>query len=330
WREAAQIAKSISYPTFYWVLENKELIYYRNEGHIGSWTYSISSDNGKTWQAPKNDVTDLDSKGRTEWSSYQTKLPSKDGKFLHVVFMAYDDNKKGDPERYYNPRYDKAVSNEWKYNLYYVKIDLQTEEVTNFAGEKLATPIDLDQANAKCMIWDTQGRGAGVPPDIVLDPTGNPAFLHVLSEETTTQHNYYFVYFEAGKWEKSRITASNHQWNSCHIYLDESGVYHAYVVVGDRYIDTEWVEGRSEGDRFKKDDSNYLNTGGFMDKHGGGNIEEWVSLDKGNSWEKLQDLTPDKSIYPGWRFNNIQPVTHPDGSIVPGMLLFYGWKEKNA
>ncbi len=43
-----------------------------------------------------------------------------------------------------------------------------------------------------------------------------------------------------------------------------------------------------------------------------------------------RDLTPDKSKYPGWRYNNIQPVTRPDGSIVDGMLLFYGWKDRNA
>ena len=41
-------------------------------------------------------------------------------------------------------------------------------------------------------------------------------------------------------------------------------------------------------------------------------------------------VTPDKSEYPGWRFNNIQPVTLPDGGIVDGMLLFYGWKDKDA
>lgn len=29
--------------------------------------------------------------------------------------------------------------------------------------------------------------------------------------------------------------------------------------------------------------------------------------------------------YVGWKFNNVQPVTRPDGSEVPGMLLFYGW-----
>ena len=31
-----------------------------------------------------------------------------------------------------------------------------------------------------------------------------------------------------------------------------------------------------------------------------------------------------------WKYNNIQPVTRPDGSVLEGMLLFYGWKDKNA
>jgi len=67
-----------------------------------------------------------------------------------------------------------------------------------------------------------------------------------------------------------------------------------------------------------------------MDKHGGGRIEQWTSADKGNSWTKARDLTPDRSKYPGWRYNNIQPVTRSDGSVVEGMLLFYGWKDRNA
>jgi len=66
-----------------------------------------------------------------------------------------------------------------------------------------------------------------------------------------------------------------------------------------------------------------------MDKHGGGRIEEWVSADKGNTWFFLQDLTPDNTKHTGWKFNNVQPVTHPDGSVVEGMILFYGWKHKD-
>jgi len=330
WKVAAQIAPGISYPTFYCMVDGKELVYYRTEGHTSSWTYRISNDNGKTWKGPENDVTDMDSKGRFEWSSYQTTLPSNDGRFLHVAFIDYDDNKQRDPERYYNPRYKKAVSNEWKYNLHYLKIDVTTEEVFNFEGKVLNCPIDIDYAMGNTLIWNTEGRGAGVPPDIVIDENGNPAFLHVLSEENTETHNYYFVRTVNGKWEKTIIAPSNHQWNSCHIQLDGEGIYHAFLVTGEKYIDTEWVEGKSIGDEFEKGKTNYIDSGGFMDKHGGGRIEEWISADKGATWRFLQDLTPDPEKYPGWRFNNIQPVTRPDGSIVEGMLLFYGWNDKNA
>lgn len=328
WTETTEIAPSISYPTFYQIFDNKEMVYYRTVGHPSSWTYRISEDNGKSWQGPEVDVTDLDIKGRFQWSSYQTKLPSKDGRYLHVVFTAYDDNKANDPARFYNKRYKKAVSNEWKYNLYYIKVDLKTQEVTNSGGEKMSLPIDLDQANEKCRIWDTEGRGAGVPPDIVIDENGNPAFLHVLSEESTEIHNYYFVYLDKGKWKKTIVAPSNHQWNSSHISLDQRGEYHAYLIVGQSYLDTKWVEGKDAGSKFQKGEIDYSKAGGFMDKHGGGGIEEWISTDKGMTWEKFRDLTPDQSKYPNWKFNNIQPVTRADGSAVDGMLLFYGWKDK--
>jgi len=308
WKKAPQIAPRISYPTLYRINNQKELIYYRTAGHTSSWTYRITGDNGKTWIGPEKDVTDMDINGRFEWSSYQTKLPSKDGRFLHVVFFSYDDNKEENPERYYNPRYKKTVDNEWKYNLYYLKINLETHEVTNFEGKPMLTPIDIDYADKQCMIWNTQGRGAGVPPDITLDANGDPAFLHVLSEDTIDNHNYYFIHREKGQWKKTVIAPANHQWNSCHLHRDKKGIFHAYLIMGDGYFYSE----------------------GYMDKHGGGRIVEWVSLDQGHSWHQKRDLTPDKTKYPGWKFNNVQPVTTSDGSVVDGMLLFYGWKDKNA
>ena len=45
--------------------------------------------------------------------------------------------------------------------------------------------------------------------------------------------------------------------------------------------------------------------------------------------KKNRDLMPNRKPYRGWRYNNIQPVVRPDGRIVDGMLLFYGWKEQN-
>ncbi|MHC4532402.1 MAG: BNR-4 repeat-containing protein [Planctomycetota bacterium] len=308
WALGSQVAPKISYPTMYRIYDNNELIYYRTEGHISSWTYRISADKGKTWIGPAKDVTDMDIKGRFEWSSYHCTLPSQDGRFLHVVFFSYDDNRSDEPQRYYNPRYKHQVTNEWKYNLYYVKIDLQTHNVTNFDGERMKTPIDIDQADAKCRIWDTKWRGAGVPPTIILDENGDPAFLHVLSGETIKEHQYYYVRRAQGKWKQTPIAPSNHQWNSCHLAMDDDGKLHAYLIVGDRYLDT----------------------GGYIDSYGGGAVEEWVSVDKGNTWKKQRDLTPDKSRYPGWNYNNIQPVTRPDGSFVDGLLLFYGWKDKES
>ena len=67
-----------------------------------------------------------------------------------------------------------------------------------------------------------------------------------------------------------------------------------------------------------------------MDGRGGGNIEEWVSEDKGNTWRMNRDLTPDRERYPAWRFNHIQPVVRPNGDIVDGMLIFYGWKDSDS
>jgi hypothetical protein len=308
WKLGPKIAPGISYPTFFRIFDDKELIYYRTSGHISSWTYRISEDDGNTWTSPENDVTDMDINGRFEWSSYQCTLPSKDGRFLHVVFIAYDDNRQDDPKRYFNPRYNQEVSNEWKYNLYYIKIDLRTHEVTNFENEILNTPIDIDQADAKCRIWDTEWRGAGVPPSIVLDENENPAFLHVLSGETLQTHQYYYVHLGNGQWQQTPIAPANHQWNSCHLTREKNGILHAYLIVGEGYLDTD----------------------GYMDRYGGGNIEQYVSYDKGETWQRERDLTPDRNQYPGWKYNNIQPVTKPDGSIVAGMLLFYGWKDKNA
>ncbi len=252
-------------------------------------------------------LSDKDFEKWPEWSSYQSKLPSSDGRSLYVCFTSYDDVKSNDPKRLYNPRYKKPVRNEWKYNLYLIKIDLETSGVTNFQGQALQTPIDLDQANEKCRIWDTDWRGAGVPPAMKLDRNGNPAMLHVLSADTLKEHYYYYVRYLGDKWKQTPITSSNHQWNSCHLTDGRDGDLHAYIITGREYLTEE----------------------GFMDKHGGGRIEEWTSGDEGNTWKKAWEITPDKTRYAGWKFNNIQPVKRPDGTIVENMLLFYGFKDSD-
>ena len=306
WKEAPGIAPSISYPTVYRIFDDKEVMAYRVAGHTGSWTYRISEDNGKTWAGPENDVTDLNAKGRIDWSSYRTALlPSRDGRYLHMVYTDYDDYiTKKTPNRLFNPRYDRIVSNQWKYNLHYVKINLQNHEVVNANGKVLKTPIDIDYSMRHCLIWNTEWRGSGIPPVIALNSEGEPTFLHILSGTDLKTHSYFYVRRENGKWLKTRICHSNHNWNGGYFVHGADGVVRAYLIVGEGYLE-----------------------GGYMDDRGGGSIEEWISEDKGNTWRMNRDLTPDRKRYPAWRFNHIQPVVRPNGEIVDGMLLFYGWKD---
>lgn len=307
WETAPQIAPRISYPAIFRISDDRELIYYRTDGHTSSWSYRISEDNGQTWIGPEQDVIDLDAKGHLDWSSYQTKILSKDGKFLHVVYTDYDDNKHSpDPKRFYNPRYDQEVSNEWKYNLSYLKVDLQSHDVLNADGKFLQKPIDRDYSRENCQIWDTGWRGAGVPPAASLRGDGEPAFLHVLSGDTIKSHSYHYVRRVNGEWVKTPICHSNHQWNSGHLTHDADGTVHAYVIAGEGYLE-----------------------GGYMDRHGGGRIEQWISSDEGDSWRKHRVISPTDDRFVHWRFNNVQPVVSADGSLVDRMLLFYGWKDAN-
>ena len=84
----------------------------------------------------------------------------------------------------------------------------------------------------------------------------------------------------------------------------EQGCLHAFVIAGVDYL-----------------------SGGYMDRHGGGRIEEWTSSDQGQTWNKKRQLSPSGDEYKGWKFNNIQPVRNADGSVLHGMWIFYGWRD---
>ena len=54
----------------------------------------------------------------------------------------------------------------------------------------------VDYADQNCLIWDTDvAQESGVPPSIVLDEEGAPAFLHVLSGDDSNRQeaNYFYV-----------------------------------------------------------------------------------------------------------------------------------------
>ena len=60
WKVLPDIAPMLSYPTVFRLFDDSNVVYYRTAGHSSSWSYRITSDGGRSWTSPPNDVTNLD------------------------------------------------------------------------------------------------------------------------------------------------------------------------------------------------------------------------------------------------------------------------------
>ena len=197
-------------------------------------------------------------------------------------------------------RDDRLVNNEWKYNLSYLSIDLRNHAVYNADGASVTPP----------WIWTTQKpiAGFGIPHGEERASSGHllgrerRAFLpyvlsgkHPLTTITTSP--------QEGRWKQTLIRSSNNQWNSG--YLSRRQRDSSRLPDRRRGVPRGRIHGQAR--RWPDRGMDFRRQGQFM--------EEAPAL-------------PDQKPYQGWRFNNVQPVVRPDGSIVEGMLLFYGWKDK--
>ena len=330
WVKKPFLNTNVSYPSLLKSLFG-DVVYFREYGHTGHWKYALWSEESGYWKLIEKPITNLDKEGMFEWSSYHSVILGENKRFLHVAFVSYDDNKENNPGRYFNERYNMILTNDFKYNLYYLKIDLSTNEAYNFYGKQLKLPIDLYKANTECLIWNTQGRGSGIPPEIIIDKNGNAAFLHVITEETIDNLSYYFIKFHDGEWIKSKIRSSNHQWNNGGIIIKKNK-YYSYLIVGDSVTRTKYDDGFN---LLKKNLKNWTKinefNGNYLDKHGGGDIEEWVSVN-GIDWKFSKKISP-HSKDKNWKYNNIQFVNDSDGNQLENYILYYGWetnKPKNT
>ncbi len=302
WDAGAEIAPSISYPKVHKIYGGKTLIYFRHEGHLGHWTYRISSDNGKTWQGPEHPPIDMDREPQDGYlaahaGSYHTTQLGKDLKTLHLSFIWKIE------EPVYNTRYKAQLHDHTqRYNLYYMKLDLSTGKAYNYHGAQLETPVRKLNADRACLIWDTDERVASVGTSIYLDENDEPYFVLPVSDETPYRCTFYFVCHEEGEWRKYPMARTGHPFNACHLERDDDGTFRAYLVVGDGETPT----------------------GEDMDQYGWGDrIEEWVSKDGGKHWKRAQNLTPET----GYKYNNLKFVSKDLESTRTDMFLYYRWQD---
>lgn len=301
WEGRPEISASISYPKIHRLADGKTLVYFRESGHLGFWTYRLSANGGRTWSRPGEPLIDMnapphDALMASHAGSYQTTRLSEDGRTLHVAFIW----KVEEPVR--SERYDQVLHDYTRrHNLYYLRVDLETGQAYNLAGKKLARPINKGVADRDCLVWDTHGRPASVGPSIALGDHDEPYLLLPVSGDTPYAGKFYFVRPHDGEWVRTPLTTSSHPFNSSHLERKADGSFRAYLIAG-------------EGESMADDE---MNRYGWGDR-----IEEWVSDSEGENWRRTRDLTPK----PGERYQNIQFVRGEKDETVNGLLLFYGWE----
>jgi len=305
WLEGSTIYSSISYPQVHQIDERRSLVYFRDRGHLGSWTYRASSDNGKTWTGSDKAVVDLNIEPNRGYlashaGSYQTTRISRDGRRLHVAFTWKVEEPV--PNRRYHDTLGDHIQ---RYNLYYLYVDLVSGQAYNCQGRKLDRPIDKWTADHDCLVWDTEERVAAVPPSIFLDENDKPYFVLPVSAETPFKCWYYCVRYQQNQWRRTAIARTPHPFNACQLTQDPAGDLLAYLVTGD-------------GESVPRPG---------MDLYGWGDkVELWRSNDDGASWKLEKNLTPAS----GLRYQNVQFVWSRTEGPLPHRILFYAWKSGNG
>ncbi len=301
WERLPEISDSISYPQVHRIAGDRTLVYFRESGHLGFWTYRISGDAGRSWHQPELPVIDLDSPPHespmaAHAGSYQTTRVSADGRMLHIAFIW----KVEEPVR--SDRYGSVLHDYTRrHNLHYVRADLESGKVFNALGKEVPRPVNFATAQRDCLVWDTEGGSASVGPSIALGGKGEPHFLLPVSGETPYASTFYFVRMSGSRWQRVPLAATGHPFNSTHLVRQPDGSFRAFLIAGDG----------------EANEPSEMNRYGWGDR-----VEEWVSDTSGAGWRQQRNLAPQE----GLRYQSVKFVRGEDGEILDNLLLFYAWK----
>ena len=301
WERLPEISHSISYPQVHRFGDGRTLVYFRESGHLGFWTYRISGDAGRTWSQPGAPVIDMDapphdSPVASHAGSYQTTRLSPDGSALHIAFI-WKVEKPVESARYGGVLHDYTR----RHNLYYARLDLASGKVFNAQGKELPRPINHGTAERDCLVWDTEGGSAAVGASIALGASGEPYFLLPVSDEDPYKSTFHFIRAVDGEWIWTPLAETGHPFNSSHLERRPDGSFRAWLI--------------ADGGAAGEDDE--MNRYGWGDR-----VEEWVSDSSGTHWSRSRDLTPQ----PGLRYQSVKAVLTEGNRALPDMLLFYAWK----
>mgnify|MGYP003821368519 CR=1 FL=1 len=292
WRDAPEVAPSISYPRIVKLPGGRLLLYHRVLGHMGYWTYQVSDDGGFSWKRRGTPLVDFDQRPEApgdEWSgSYHSVAPGKDGESLHLAFVYWDERKQ------VHPVYGVRLAHMDRYHLFYARVDIASGRLYTVSGRRLGTPVNRREAE-KCLVWDTGTRLTNMP-SVLVERNDRPAFLMPVSGDRVDDCAFWFIRREKGTWERFRVTDTNSTWAGSHLEADGTGGISAFLV------------GRP------------VQAGNLP--YGGGVLQEWRTRDRGESWEHVRDILPKAGLV----CNNPKPVETATGEALRRTLVFFGWE----
>lgn len=253
---------SCSYPTLRETTDGTLWLFYRTGGHLSTWAYRTSTDNGATWSAA---TVFLNFGLGTSDAAYANVTVDAADNF-HVVWNWQDED-----NSLANPNFAAIGS---RYNAYYMKLSTGATVKTNIAGAALGTfPPTLATSNSECIVVSTtpslQFTNA---PVVTVDGGNNPYVFFVKETNSATgiPHDYKVAWY-SGSVQQTTITTTDHTFDEYNMECVSGStpatvVMRAYVVTGG----SSGINGDFDATQSDR----------------GGNIEEWTSTAGMASWSK--------------------------------------------
>ena len=308
WVEMPPVSLQMTYPCGAMLDNGTMVLIARAGGHVRPWVELTSSDGGNTWSKSRP-IVDF-----RPHALYGTVKSGVDGKTVHFTWslQAKGDLIKGTSiERFSTGRGKYGYGNtvvDNRHHCFYMRRD-QNGRWYNIQGEPLQTPVDLETAYQKCLVYRGDWPLHGQHGTMGIDKHDKPHIVFLVGEmpadeaewhTNNVDYAYKYARWDGDSWVLSDITTTDSIW--------DMGL--AIFPKPDESVDVYLVARGS------------VTTDGQRTTEGriGGNIEQWRSEDQGVTWKKIKDVITFTET--GRLFNCPLDVVnaHPDGK-----LLFSTW-----
>lgn len=160
-------------------------------------------------------------------------------------------------------------------NIYYVQSTDWGQTWTTASGESVSVPVTTRDANCLLIDYQSQGKNCYIK-DLNFDADGRPVILYLISDNYLTGpaggiREWFTLYWNGTEWEQTKVTESTHCYDSGSIWVDTDGGAETWTILA------------PTGD-------------GPQYWGAGGEVEEFVSTDRGKTWTKTRALTAGSTL----------------------------------